>query len=132
MSDAVEEERMSNPLKLPMGWVLTDTLYWLFKLHGFNREFKCEICGGYSYMGRRALERYFKELRYQHGMRCLGIPNTKDFYEIISIEEAQALWKKMEHRKRRKEWNSILKNAKTKRVIYILKGHSNLQRQVLL
>lgn len=50
------------------------------------QEFKCEICGNYSYWGRRAFERHFKEWRHQHGMRCLGIPNTKNFNEITSIE----------------------------------------------
>ena len=51
-----------------------------------EQEFKCEICGNYSYWGRRAFERHFKEWRHQHGMRCLGIPNTKNFNEITSIE----------------------------------------------
>lgn len=51
-----------------------------------SQEFKCEICGNYSYWGRRAFERHFKEWRHQHGMRCLGIPNTKNFNEITSIE----------------------------------------------
>ena len=50
------------------------------------QEFKCEICGNHSYWGRRAYERHFKEWRHQHGMRCLGIPNTKNFNEITSIE----------------------------------------------
>lgn len=61
---------------------------WLTRLHFFNafQEFKCEICGNYSYWGRRAFERHFKEWRHQHGMRCLGIPNTKNFNEITSIE----------------------------------------------
>jgi hypothetical protein len=51
-----------------------------------HQEFKCEICGNHSYWGRRAYERHFKEWRHQHGMRCLGIPNTKNFNEITSIE----------------------------------------------
>ena len=50
------------------------------------QEFKCEICGNYSYWGRRAYERHFKEFRQQYGMRRLGIPNTKNFNEITSIE----------------------------------------------
>lgn len=50
------------------------------------QEFKCEICGNHSYWGRRAFERHFKEWQHQHGMRCLGIPNTKNFNEITSIE----------------------------------------------
>lgn len=50
------------------------------------QEFKCEICGNHSYWGRRAFERHFKEWRHQHGMRCLGIPNTKNFNEITCIQ----------------------------------------------
>lgn len=52
----------------------------------FVQKFDCEICGNYSYWGRRAFERHFKESRHQHGMRCLGIPNTKFFNEITSIQ----------------------------------------------
>lgn len=43
---------MYNPLKLPLGWDGKPIPYWLYKLHGLNQEFKCEICGGYSYWGR--------------------------------------------------------------------------------
>lgn len=57
----------------------------IFSTFAFQ-EFKCEICGNQSYWGRRAFERHFKEWRHQHGMRCLGIPNTKNFNEITSIE----------------------------------------------
>ncbi|KAK4384858.1 Splicing factor SF3a60 [Sesamum angolense] len=78
--------RYTNPLKLPMGWDGKPIPYWLYKLHGLGQEFKCEICGNHSYWGRRAYERHFKEWRHQHGMRCLGIPNTKNFNEITSIE----------------------------------------------
>ncbi len=57
-----------------------------------TQEYKCEICGEASYWGRRAFERHFKEWRHQNGMRALGIPNNKNFYEVTQIEEAQALW----------------------------------------
>lgn len=36
-----------NPLKLPLGWDGKPIPYWLYKLHGLNMEFKCEICGNY-------------------------------------------------------------------------------------
>ena len=52
----------------------------------YLQEFNCEICGNSSYWGRRAFERHFKEWRHQHGMRCLGIPNTKNFHEITTIK----------------------------------------------
>ncbi|CAI9767717.1 unnamed protein product [Fraxinus pennsylvanica] len=87
-----DEQQIYNPLKLPMGWDGKPIPYWLYKLHGLGQEFKCEICGNHSYWGRRAYERHFKEWRHQHGMRCLGIPNTKNFNEITSIEEAKHLF----------------------------------------
>jgi splicing factor 3A subunit 3 len=31
-------------------------------------------------------------------MRALGIPNTKDFYEVTKIEDAMALWKTLKSR----------------------------------
>ena len=51
-----------------------------------SQEFKCEICGNFSYWGRRAFERHFREWRHQHGMRCLGIPNTNAFHEVTVIK----------------------------------------------
>jgi splicing factor 3A subunit 3 len=73
---------VNNPLRLPLGFDGKPIPYWLYKLHGLNLEFTCEICGNYSYWGRRAYERHFKEPRHQHGMRCLKIPNTKAFAEV--------------------------------------------------
>jgi len=42
-----EDEYVYNPLKLPLGWDGKPIPYWLYKLHGLNQEFKCEICGNY-------------------------------------------------------------------------------------
>jgi splicing factor 3A subunit 3 len=39
-----------NPLKLPLGWDGKPIPYWLYKLHGLNMEFKCEICGNYRFV----------------------------------------------------------------------------------
>jgi len=64
----------------------------------FAQEFKCEICGNASYWGRRAFERHFKEYRHQNGMRALGIPNSKLFFEVTQIAEAQHLWKNVQVR----------------------------------
>jgi len=47
-----EDEFIYNPLKLPLGWDNKPIPYWLYKLHGLNQEFKCEICGNFSYWGR--------------------------------------------------------------------------------
>jgi splicing factor 3A subunit 3 len=95
-SSSSDDERPAyNPLNLPIGFDGKPIPYWLYKLHGLNVEYKCEICGNYSYWGRRAFERHFQEWRHAHGMRCLRIPNTMHFREITRIEEAIQLHKKL-------------------------------------
>ncbi|OMJ96095.1 hypothetical protein SteCoe_268 [Stentor coeruleus] len=94
-SDSEQERPAYNPLNLPIGFDGKPIPYWLYKLHGLNVEYKCEICGNYSYWGRRAFERHFQEWRHAHGMRCLRIPNTMHFREITRIEEAVQLHKKL-------------------------------------
>lgn len=91
-----EEERpIYNPLNLPLGWDGKPIPFWLYKLHGLGIEYKCEICGNYSYWGRRAFEKHFQEWRHAFGMRCLKIPNTSHFKEITKIEEAITLYEKL-------------------------------------
>lgn len=84
------EERIYNPLKLPLGWDGKPIPYWLFKLHGLGVEYKCEICSDFIYMGRKAFDRHFQESRHAFGMRALGLPNTKHFHEITKIQDALA------------------------------------------
>ena len=48
-----------NPKNLPIGWDGKPIPYWLYKLHGLGKEFKCEICGGASYWGVKAFEKQF-------------------------------------------------------------------------
>jgi len=91
----VEERPIYNPLNLPLGWDGKPIPFWLYKLHGLGIEYKCEICGNYSYWGRRAFERHFQEWRHAFGMRCLKIPNTAHFKEITKIEEAITLYEKL-------------------------------------
>jgi splicing factor 3A subunit 3 len=92
-----EEERIYNPLKLPLGWDGKPIPYWLYKLHGLGVEYRCEICSDHVYMGRlvhdtirKNFERHFQESRHAFGMRALGLPNTKHFHEIIKIADALA------------------------------------------
>lgn len=94
--DSDEEEKLVyNPLNLPLGWDGKPIPYWLYKLHGLGTEFRCEICGNYSYWGRRAFDRHFQEWRHALGMRCLKIPNTVHFKEITNIEDAIKLYEKL-------------------------------------
>ena len=90
-----EEEENYNPKNLPIGWDGKPIPYWLFKLHGLGIEFKCEICGNYSYWGRRAFEKHFTEWRHTYGMKCLRIPNSVHFREITSINDALILHRKL-------------------------------------
>lgn len=90
-----EDRPIYNPLKLPLGWDGKPIPFWLYKLHGLGIEYKCEICGNYSYWGRRAFERHFQEWRHAFGMRCLKIPNTAHFKEITKIEDAITLYEKL-------------------------------------
>ena len=63
------EKPIYNPKKVPLDWTGKPIPYWLYKLHGLNLEFKCEICGNFSYWGPRAFERHFQEWRHAHGLR---------------------------------------------------------------
>ncbi|KAK5116237.1 hypothetical protein LTR62_008564 [Meristemomyces frigidus] len=91
-----EEEKVYNPLKLPLAWDGRPIPFWLYKLHGLGVEFPCEICGNYTYMGRRAFDKHFSEPRHVYGLKCLGISGqTSLFAQITGIEEAGRLWEKV-------------------------------------
>ncbi len=105
-----DNDILYNPLKLPLGWDGKPIPYWLYKLHGLGVEYKCQICGNYIYMGRKAFEKHFQEWRHAHGMRCLGIPNLRQFNEITQIEDVLAcrsflmlVWEKL---KAESKWNN--------------------------
>jgi splicing factor 3A subunit 3 len=55
-----EEEKIYNPLKLPLGWDGKPIPFWLYKLHGLGVEYGCEICGNFVYMGRKAFDKHFQ------------------------------------------------------------------------
>ena len=93
------DEKVYNPLKLPLAWDGKPIPFWLYKLHGLGVEFQCEICGNYVYMGRRAFDKHFSEQRHIYGLKCLGITNTSLFREITGIEEAERLWEKVKRDK---------------------------------
>ncbi|KAL3095388.1 hypothetical protein niasHS_007487 [Heterodera schachtii] len=104
----VEEEADNvpyNPKNLPLDWDGKPIPYWLYKLHGLNIGYSCEICGNQVYKGPKAFQRHFTEWRHSHGMRCLGIPNTAHFTNITKINDAIELWKKICDEKNRNKWN---------------------------
>lgn len=96
-SESDNEEKVYNPLKLPLAWDGKPIPYWLYKLHGLGVELPCEVCGNYVYRGRRAFDKHFSEARHIYGLRCLGITQqTNLFREITKIEDALRLWEKLE------------------------------------
>ncbi|ESO85772.1 hypothetical protein LOTGIDRAFT_195680 [Lottia gigantea] len=99
-----ENEIPYNPKNLPLGWDGKPIPYWLYKLHGLNLSYTCEICGNFTYRGPKAFQRHFAEWRHAHGMRCLGIPNTAHFANVTSIEDALALWQKIKSGKEQGRW----------------------------
>ncbi|CAF1279815.1 unnamed protein product, partial [Didymodactylos carnosus] len=103
-SDTEEDGLVYNPKNLPLGWDGKPIPYWLYKLHGLNMYYNCEICGNHKYRGPKAFQRHFAEWRHAHGMRCLGIPNTAHFANIVLIEDAIALWNKLKHNKDDERW----------------------------
>ena len=106
-SDSDGEEKIYNPLKLPLAWDGKPIPYWLYKLHGLGVEFSCEICGNFVYMGRRAFDKHFSEARHVYGLKCLGITGAGAgaglFREITGIEDALGLWDKIKRERKDKE-----------------------------
>ncbi|VDD86584.1 unnamed protein product [Enterobius vermicularis] len=106
LSDAEEDDAIPyNPKNLPLGWDGKPIPYWLYKLHGLNISYPCEICGNQVYKGPKAFQRHFNEWRHSHGMRCLGIPNTAHFANITKISDAVELWGKIRRQRESVKWN---------------------------
>ena len=102
-ADEEEDEEVHNPLKIPLGFDGKPIPYWMYKLHGLNHEFTCEICGNTTYYGRRQFEKHFLEVKHVSGLKALGIPSSREFHEITSISEALGLWKTIQAKKKVKE-----------------------------
>eukprot|EP00177_Eucheuma_denticulatum_P004481 GFKZ01008145.1.p1 GENE.GFKZ01008145.1~~GFKZ01008145.1.p1 ORF type:complete len:514 (+),score=95.12 GFKZ01008145.1:105-1544(+) len=85
------ESTIYNPKDVPLGWDGKPIPYWMYKLHGLNHEFKCEICGNATYRGPRAFERHFTETQHVQGLRSLGIGYSKAFMMVTKIADANAL-----------------------------------------
>ncbi|KAF8821742.1 putative splicesome-associated protein [Cardiosporidium cionae] len=132
--DEDDEKPVYNPLNLPLGWDGKPIPFWLYKLHGLGTEFKCEICGNYSYWGRRAFERHFQEWRHAFGMRSLKIPNTVHFKEITRIEDAITLYEKL---KKQADFNAFMSEHEiecedSQGNVMSARAYDDLRRQGLL
>ncbi|KAK0413708.1 hypothetical protein QR680_006955 [Steinernema hermaphroditum] len=106
-SDHEEQGVIYNPKNVPLGWDGKPIPFWLYKLHGLNISYNCEICGNYTYKGPKAFHNHFTEFRHSHGLKCLGIPNTHHFNNITKIEEAVSLFHKVQAA-RNDKWNAEL------------------------
>jgi splicing factor 3A subunit 3 len=128
------EERIYNPLKLPLAWDGKPIPFWLYRLHGLGVEFPCEICGNFVYMGRRAFDKHFNEARHVYGLRCLGITNTSLFRDIIMIEEALKLWDKIQREKKKNKVDegSVVQMEDGEGNVMPEKVYYDLQKQGLL
>lgn len=128
------DEKIYNPLKLPLAWDGKPIPFWLYKLHGLGVEFPCEICGNYVYMGRRAFEKHFSESRHVYGLKCLGITQTGLFREITRIEEAERLWEKIQREKRAKveKGEGVVEMEDTEGNVMPERVYRDLEKQGLL
>ncbi|KAI9316112.1 hypothetical protein BX666DRAFT_1955246 [Dichotomocladium elegans] len=133
-SDDDDEDKIYNPLKLPLGWDGKPIPYWLYKLHGLGVEYPCEICGNYVYMGRKAFDKHFQEWRHAHGMRCLGIPNTRHFHEITKIEDAYTLFEKLKKEGQTEEFvaDTMEEYEDDEGNVYNKKTYEDLRRQGII
>ncbi|KAI0868308.1 hypothetical protein GGS24DRAFT_482777 [Hypoxylon argillaceum] len=129
-----DDDKIYNPLKLPLAWDGKPIPFWLYKLHGLGVEFACEICGNFVYMGRRAFDKHFNEARHIHGLKCLGITNTSLFRDIIHIDEALRLWEKIQkdRRKDKVEDGSVVQMEDAEGNVMPEKVYYDLQKQGLL
>lgn len=118
----------------PVGWDGKPIPYWLYKLHGLGVEYKCQICGDMSYWGRKNYELHFQQWRHSHGMACLGIPNTKHFQDVSLIEDAQALWRKLQADDKKRGWrpDEDEEYEDDEGNVYNRKTYEDLKRQGLI
>lgn len=130
-----EEDKIYNPLRLPLGWDGKPIPYWLYKLHGLGVEYSCEICGNYVYMGRKAFEKHFQEWRHTHGLKCLGISSfVKHYSEITKIDDALELNKKINESKKKEAFRPEIDEEFEDQEgnVYNRKTYEDLLRQGLL
>lgn len=94
------EDKIYNPLKLPLGFDGKPIPFWLYRLHGLGLELPCEVCGNFVYRGRRAFDKHFNEAQHINNLKRLGITETHLFRDITGIEEAVRLWEKIQREKK--------------------------------
>eukprot|EP00055_Hartaetosiga_balthica_P004645 m.12528 g.12528 ORF g.12528 m.12528 type:complete len:519 (-) comp4009_c0_seq1:274-1830(-) len=132
--DEDDEPKKGKKASMVVGWDGKPIAYWLYRLHGLNVIYTCEICGNHAYRGPKNFNQHFTEWRHAHGMRQLGIPNTKHFAHVTNINDAKSLWAALKDKKaqerfeadQEEEYEDSLGNVVTK------KTYEDLLRQGLL
>ena len=66
-SEDDDNEVIYNPKNLPLGWDGKPIPYWLYKLHGLNISYSCEICGNQVRESFQSTD--------SRGLSCLSIWN---------------------------------------------------------
>jgi hypothetical protein len=89
------EKPVYNPKDIPLGWDGKPIPFWLYKLHGLNHEFRCEVCGDGLYKGPRAFERHFTDAQHVHGLRCLDVNYSRDYFMVTKIADVVVLRDKL-------------------------------------
>jgi splicing factor 3A, putative len=132
--EEVDTEIVYNPKNVPLGWDGKPIPYWLYKLHGLNITYSCEICGNATYKGPKAFQLHFAEWRHAHGMRCLGVPNTAHFANVTQIEDALKLWHKLKEEKQKEKFQPSTEEEyeDTEGRVVNKKTYEDLKRQGLL
>ncbi|KAK0754428.1 RNA splicing factor PRP9-like protein [Schizothecium vesticola] len=128
------DDKIYNPLKLPLAWDGKPIPFWLYRLHGLGQEFPCEICGNFVYRGRRAFDKHFNETNHITNLKRLGVTNTHLFRDITSIEEAVRLWDKIQkdEKKQTVDEGSIVQMEDAEGNVMPEKVYLDLQKQGLL
>lgn len=123
-----------NPKNLPLGWDGKPIPYWLYKLHGLNLSYSCEICGNAVYKGPKTFQRHFAEWRHAQGMAALGIPNTAHFANITKIQDAIVLWEKLKAEKEKNKFQASVEEEfeDSQGNVVNRKTYEDLKRQGLL
>lgn len=129
-----EQEHIYNPKDVPLGWDGKPIPFWLYKLHGLNHEFHCEICGDASYKGPRAFEKHFADPQHVHGLRCLDISYSKKFFMVTRIADAVKLRAKLQRISKEADFNPDLEIEYEDSSGNVLnrKTYRDLERQGLL
>mmetsp|Transcript_11789 Transcript_11789/g.35957 ORF Transcript_11789/g.35957 Transcript_11789/m.35957 type:complete len:520 (+) Transcript_11789:403-1962(+) len=132
--DSGEEKPIYNPKDVPLGWDGKPIPYWLYKLHGLNHEYKCEVCGDVTYRGPRNFERHFSEARHTHNLKMLGIQYSRYFYMVTKIDDVQRLAEKQQQQSVRKQFQNAdeeeFEDAEGN--VFNRKTYEDLRRQGLL